>query len=128
MDKLGSANDATMESAETAAPVRLTEEELAALRFPRNSRPAPLTSHTIDWILYLPAEVRPQALSGRYPRIANLLADAWLRPQQFKLCLNEFLHDKRPNRQGFPPEVAVELQKLENHFNRLQYSAWDSNA
>lgn len=107
--------------------VQLTAAEFAALRHPRSSRPVSLTDHAIDWILYLPAEIRPQILSRRYPRIANILAAAWLQPHQFKARLQEYLHDKRGNRQGFPAEVLEELKKLESHFNKLQFSAWDSS-
>src|SRR5688572_1506915 len=92
------------------APVaQLSAAEFAALRSPRATRPVRLSDHAIDWILYLPAEVRPQILSQRYPRIANILAEAWLNPQKFKIRLEEFLYDKRPNRQGFPEEVSAEL-------------------
>jgi hypothetical protein len=117
----------SLEQAKPLPADRPAVADFAALRYPRDPRPVPLNALTIDWILYLPAEVRPQLLGKRFPRIANILAAAWLRPEKFKARLHGFMHDKRGNRQGFPADIANELEKLESYFNTLcEYSAWDS--
>jgi hypothetical protein len=92
----------SLEQAKPLPADRPAVADFATLRYPRDPRPVPLNALTIDWILYLPAEVRPQLLGKRFPRIANILAAAWLRPEKFKARLHGFMHDKRGNRLTSP--------------------------
>ena len=110
----------------------VTFGNFAALRYPPKPKPVTLSPLAIDWILHLPAAVRPKALGELYPRIANALADTWNHPKKFKARLQEFTRDNRGNRQGFPDEVATELDNLKKYYlavSQLQsnHSMWDSH-
>jgi hypothetical protein len=70
-----------------------------------------LQGSTIEWLLNLPASLRPRELCDRYPRAANAVAAAWHGSQRAAV-LEELLSDRRGTRRGFPPEVKSELQAL----------------
>ena len=71
-----------------------------------------LTGRAIDWLLALPATLRPQNLSLQFPRIANALAEAWPEPKQYRAALDNLLCDGRKGRRGFPVAVHQELVAL----------------
>lgn len=71
-----------------------------------------LSGQTIQWLLELPAAMRPKTLVDRFPRIANRLADSWPQRAEFRTLLEDLLVDRRGRRRGFPPEVAAELEAL----------------
>jgi hypothetical protein len=75
-----------------------------------------------QWMLALPADVRPVELLRRFARIANHLAANWHDPDATRRCLDDLLLDRRGGRQGFPPAVAAELIRLHHHFERQQRS------
>jgi hypothetical protein len=81
----------------------------------RRRRPLPtdraLQGSTIEWLLKLPAPLRPRELCDRYPRAANALASAWQGSERAAV-LDELLNDRRGRRRGFPPEVRSELEAL----------------
>jgi len=60
----------------------------------------------------LPGIYYPQALVNRYPRIANVIADCRYDRIRLENYFDSLLHDRRPNRQGFPPEVYQDIQNL----------------
>ena len=67
------------------------------------------------WSDALPADVRPQALIGLFPRVANLLALQWNDLGAVLAYFDELLVDRRGHRQGFPPPVLDELLHLRNY-------------
>ena len=71
-----------------------------------------LSGRAIDWLLPLPAGVRPEQLSSRFPRIANALAEVWHDPEESLASLDKLLGDGRRGRKGFPPAVHHELVAL----------------
>ena len=71
-----------------------------------------LSGHAIDWLISLPASLRPQKLSAQFPRIANALAQAWQEPNEFQAALDKLLDDGRNGRSGFPREVYNELMAM----------------
>lgn len=81
----------------------------------RRRKPLPadraLQGSTIEWLLKLPASLRPRELCDRYPRAANAVAAAWQSSDRAAV-LDELLSDRRGARRGFPPEVKSELQAL----------------
>jgi hypothetical protein len=81
-----------------------------------------LMKGTLRWATTLPAELRPQALMNKFPRVANLVAACWKEPKSFHICMNDLVVviDRRGKRQGFPPEVLIELVNLQtyNYLNR----------
>ena len=71
-----------------------------------------LTGETMDWVVGLPADVRPVKLCERFPRVANAVAQAWAKPEHLAALLGGLLHDRRGKRRGFPVEVQTELERL----------------
>ena len=74
-----------------------------------------LTGETMDWVVRLPAEVRPVKLCEKFPRVANAVAQAWPNPAHCDSLLAGMLTDRRGKRRGFPPEVQLELERLASH-------------
>jgi hypothetical protein len=71
-----------------------------------------LTQQAQQWLARLPAEIQPNELCTRYPRLANQLAEVW---GNGALCLERIdglLVDSRGARRGFPSRIALELVKL----------------
>jgi hypothetical protein len=71
-----------------------------------------LSGRGIDWLLALAPELRPKALSDRFPRLVNLLAEHWGDPTRCIELLDGLLCDQRGNRIGFPQAVRDELRLL----------------
>jgi hypothetical protein len=71
-----------------------------------------LSGTTIDWLLSLPAPLRPRKLGENFPRLANALAQTWRDPVVRTALIDDLLVDRRGGRQGFPPEVRGELEAL----------------
>jgi hypothetical protein len=74
---------------------------------------------TFKWIAGLPPEVRPLELLKRFPRIANMLAQAWSDPAAYREYMFDLLIDRRGGRQGFPQDVRSELLRLRTYFDDL---------
>jgi hypothetical protein len=71
-----------------------------------------LTRATIDWMMGLLPDLRPQASAQRFPRLVNAIAKTWARPGECDLLLDGLLNDPRPGRQGFPLAVRAEFAAL----------------
>ena len=71
---------------------------------------------TVRWMASLPSEFQAVAIGKAYPRIANVLAALWTRPDALTSYLNELLADKRGRRQGFPIRVLGELHALRAYY------------
>lgn len=80
----------------------------------------PLRPETAQWLLALPATVRPHKLAQRYPRVANRICALWGQPRQCSDYLDELLLVRRPvPRQGFPSEVAKDIAGLTAYYLKL---------
>ena len=92
----------------------------AAAEFVRKATPAntPFPA-TFKWIAGLPREVRPLELLKQFPRIANMLAQAWHDPAAFREYMFDLLIDRRGDRKGFPQDVRSELLKLRAYFDHI---------
>ena len=87
-----------------------------------------LLNTTLTWLARLPKDVRPMVLAGRYPRIANNIADIWRRVARCEEYLDTLVVDRRGDRTGFPPDVAQELNNLRGFYAELHpndRSGWD---
>ncbi|MDH3208819.1 MAG: hypothetical protein OEM00_02310 [Burkholderiaceae bacterium] len=73
-----------------------------------------LTGSALEWLMHLPPGVRPQRLCQEFPRVANLLAEAWTDRHSAVAELNDLIIDKRVGRRGFPAPVRDELCSLRN--------------
>ena len=70
---------------------------------------------TNRWLALLPDEIQPRALLRQFPRIANVMARTWEDQKSLEKFLNDLLADRRGNRQGFPPEVHIELLNIRDY-------------
>jgi hypothetical protein len=95
----------------------------ANLRRPINPDLLKVRSSTITWARSIPSDIRPRALVIKFPRIANILASAWLRPMQFDKILRDLMMDDRGQRQGFPLDVLQDLANLRAHFDQTNKPA-----
>jgi hypothetical protein len=96
------------------------EDQWKRMRRPKLPTDRALSGKAIDWLLALPANVRPQQLSTRFPRIANALAEIWDNPEERDAAVDKLLGDGRKGRKGFPPEVHHELIALREWMSALR--------
>ena len=61
----------------------------------------------------------PHELEKRYPRVMNTIIELWDTPGIEEYFLN-LMVDKRGGRQGFPKEVAVEIHRLSQTYDRTR--------
>ncbi len=88
-------------------------------RAPLPERDWSLTSEAHLWLHSVPSGLHPKRMARMYPRIVNRLAAVWSHAKRTEALFQELLHDGRGNRQGFPPAVQAELERLhQHHLNR----------
>ena len=75
-----------------------------------------LQERTFKWLATLPAMVRPMAAARRYPRIVNRIGDLWGHCEHSRLNLQGLLNDRRSDRSGFPAEIRLELETLQQYY------------
>ena len=71
-----------------------------------------LTGAALDWLIKLPPEVRPKVLCEQFPRVANVIADAWNDGPAGDRLFVRLLGDDRGGRRGFPADIEHELKRL----------------
>jgi hypothetical protein len=79
---------------------------------------------TAAWMENLPAEVQPHAIYDRMPRIANLVAALWSRPDAAKAYLDSLLVDRRGGRKGFAKDILDDMRKLQAYYVTLHPDRW----
>jgi hypothetical protein len=98
--------------ARQAAALPETPTDWAAVRRPDRPQDQVLSPSSIDWLKELPADLRPDRLAGRFPRIVNRLSLCWSDRSLVSKVFESLLEDKRGGRRGFPPEILGELRSL----------------
>lgn len=98
-------------------------QDYRALRSPPLPQDLVLSSAARTWIDALPAHSRPNALAEHFPRIANRLALCWRDPTLTLQVLDQFLIDRRGDRQGFPAAVREDLIALRDLADTLRIRA-----
>ena len=119
-------DDARKEAEKPAAIVAL--EKLLPGYWEEQRRPLSpsdraLTGKTIDWLMALPANARPKALSEQYPRIANHLAEHWSDLACAQMAMMRLLADERGSRKGFSLQIEQEVGRLAAHVQLLLETA-----
>jgi hypothetical protein len=85
------------------------------VRSPERTHDQALTELAKTWAASLPPRVRPVNLLELYPRVANRVALCWSDAVLMASLFEDLLMDKRGGRKGFPPLVATELKRLQQH-------------
>ncbi len=67
-----------------------------------------------------------KALEARYPHVLGKIRAAWSDPRAFDLLMSELLLPDRPGRDGFDPDAALELTRLQEHYAATVAKADDS--
>lgn len=82
-------------------------------------RPTPtdraLTGAAMDWVIGLPAALRPHATCEHFPRVVNVIAESWTDMAYSLQVLEHMIKDYRGGRRGFPAAVQLELASLLAH-------------
>ncbi len=80
-------------------------------------------------IATLPKDLSLLHLYSDFPHVLNKLAAAWSHAPVFYALMDQYLLDKRGDRQGFPFRVAVELSRLSEHYAQFiaprKINNWD---
>ncbi len=84
----------------------------APLRRPERHGDHALTGTSRRWLRQLPPRRRPLRLCEVHPRVVNRIAWCWHDPALREQVLDDLLVDRRGGRQGFPPCMVRELQRL----------------
>ncbi len=64
-------------------------------------------------------EVYPRELVARFPHVARRLEELWNDADALADCFSDLMVPRRPNRQGFPAEVASEIFALSMAYDRI---------
>jgi hypothetical protein len=128
MSKLAWLLCALIARAPSVAPVvdrrHWSASDWARVRAPVRQRDLVLDERARRWLARLPADMRPDALAERFPRIVNRLAVLWRDAGLTEVLLVDLLTDTRGGRQGFPPAIVNELEVLyELHSARIEAAA-----
>lgn len=92
-----------------------TEADWARVRSAERANDRQLSRIATQWLDQLPADVRPQVLIERYPRIVNRLALCWDDPELLDRLFDDMMVDRRGKRRGFAPDVMRELLALREY-------------
>ncbi len=76
-----------------------------------------LSGTAMEWLVGLPAGLKPRTLPERYPRVANAIAANWSDTLRSAAALDDLLADRRGRRRGFPYEVQTELRALRRYLD-----------
>lgn len=105
--------DAAAEQAHCSASDRVAGWEAVRQAFAVETT---LQERTFKWLATLPATLRPMAAARSYPRIVNRIGDLWGHCEHTRLYLQGLLNDRRSDRSGFPAEVRLELEALQQYY------------
>ena len=78
-----------------------------------------LTGRAMEWLGRLPEALRPNLTVLRYPRIVNVIADAWPVAERRSDLFDHLLNDRRVGRRGFPVDIEREIAALCLHASSL---------
>jgi hypothetical protein len=107
-------------------PSRRDDLQFSAVRSKFKAHP---TEASQKLIATLPKDLSLLHLYTDFPHVLNKLSAAWPHPHVFYALVDQFLLDRRGDRQGFPFRVAMELNRLSEHYAQYvaprKVNAWD---
>ncbi len=98
------------------ADQNIATERVPILPMSATPDPKPLLSFLLD------SEYRgkyPHQLVARYPHVATHIESLWGNAEALADYFTDLMLPSRPNRQGFPPEVAAEIMSLSLAYDRI---------
>lgn len=72
----------------------------------------PLSAQSVEFLSTLEGIDYPKALVERFPRIVNAMMDLRHDPVALKAYMTSLLRDMRGGRQGFPLDVLMNIQDM----------------
>ena len=78
-----------------------------------------LTGLAMDWVVQLPAHLRPYRTTERYPRVVNAIASSWPDAKARAETFEHLLNDRRTGRRGFPIDIEREIAALSRYARTL---------
>ena len=78
-----------------------------------------LTGLAMDWVVQLPAHLRPYRTTERYPRVVNAIASSWPDAKARAETFEHLLNDRRTGRRGFPIDIEREITALSRYASTL---------
>ena len=76
----------------------------------------PSQQQTVDeWVKAMPYAQRPVDLLADFPHVILQVAVYWHQRDKLLNYLSDLLVDRRGARQGFPPDVALEILTLDDY-------------
>ena len=90
-------------------------QDAPARRPPRE----PLSGAATSLLKALPADAAIPGTARDFPHVLNRIAEVWSDARAFGRLIDGLLIDDRPNRDGFPASVILELDALRQHRMRL---------
>lgn len=73
---------------------------------------SPLSAQSVEFLSTLAASDYPKALAERFPRIINMMMNLRKDPDGLKAYMTSLLRDMRGDRQGFPLDVLMDIQDM----------------
>jgi hypothetical protein len=78
-----------------------------------------LTDSAARLLKALPFDAGMPCTARDFPHVLNRIAEVWSDVRAFSKLMNGLLIDDRPDREGFPAAVILELDALQQHRLRL---------
>jgi hypothetical protein len=107
-------------------PTRRNDLQFSATRSTTKIHPSEATQKLIA---SMPKDLSLLHLYTDFPHVLNKLSAAWKYPPLFYALMDQYLLDKRGDRQGFPFRVALELSRLSEHYSQFvaprKINQWD---
>ncbi len=85
----------------------------------RAARRELLTDSAARLLKALPFDAGMPCTARDYPHVLNRISEVWSDVRAFSKLMNGLLIDDRPDREGFPAAVILELDELQQHRLRL---------
>lgn len=79
----------------------------------------PLNADGIAFLAQMAGKVSLAGLAEEFPHIVNKLASHGYEPREMLRAIDGFLIDDRPDRQGFPFDVLIELGRLRELYSQF---------
>lgn len=99
----------------------MTTAAAAAPAYIRQPLPQPDSAAVEHWLTEIPPHILPRRTAEQFRHVVNEIVRLWKSPRQLDRYFDSLLVDHRGGRQGFPFAVALEIAKLQDHYQTVIY-------